>query len=264
MTFQGFPHLVDRPWPDVGHPVVLVPVGSTEQHGPHLPLDTDAIIASAVADALADRYRTDGTDAVVAPAVAVGASGEHRGFPGTLSIGTETLTMLLVELGRSAGEWAERLVLVNGHGGNVEALSTAVLTLIGEGRSTVWVPCDPASVAGIGVPVDAHAGRSETSIMQALCASRVRADRFEAGETRPIGLILPELRASGVRGVAPNGVLGDPHGASAAEGEALLQAMIAEAWARLRFGRVDARGCVVLEVGRGVAVSSDPTAGTIS
>lgn len=265
MLGPAAPRLVDRPWPDVGRPVALVPVGSTEQHGPHLPLDTDTVIASVVAEALADRLRAEGVDAVVTPAVAFGASGEHQGFPGTVSIGTAALTAVIVEIGRSAGEWAERLVLVNGHGGNVEALAAAVPVLIGEGRAATWVPCVPgAEAAGRGLPIDAHAGRSETSIVRALDETRVRDDRLEAGETRPIGGLLSELRATGVRGVAPNGVLGDPRAASAAEGSALLDAIAAEAWARLRSGRVDTRGCAVPEGERGAAVSSDPTTGAIS
>ena len=81
--------LVDRSWPEVRRPVVLVPLGSTEQHGPHLPLDTDTTVASVVAAELAVRLAADGTDAVVAPAIAYGASGEHQCFPGTVSIGTE-------------------------------------------------------------------------------------------------------------------------------------------------------------------------------
>jgi creatinine amidohydrolase/Fe(II)-dependent formamide hydrolase-like protein len=78
------------------HPLVLVPVGSTEQHGPHLPLQTDTVVATAVARALAERL-----DGYVAPAVSIGASGEHHGFPGVLSIGTPALHLVIVELVRS-------------------------------------------------------------------------------------------------------------------------------------------------------------------
>src|SRR5690349_6170470 len=105
-------------------PSILIPLGSTEQHGPHLPLDTDTRVASAVAGAMAAR-----SGWLVAPAIAYGASGEHQSFAGTISIGTEALTMLLVEYGRSAACWAERLAFVNGHGGNVEALRRAVSRL---------------------------------------------------------------------------------------------------------------------------------------
>ena len=74
---------------------------------------------------------------------------------------------------------------------------------------------------------DAHAGRTETSLMLALAPSEVLLDRAAAGDTRPIAELLPELRAHGVRKVSPNGVLGDPAGASAAEGERLLDLLVA-------------------------------------
>jgi creatinine amidohydrolase len=254
------PELVDRPWPEVGQPVVLVPVGSTEQHGPHLPLDTDALIASAVADVLGRRLREEGVDAVVAPAIAYGASGEHQAFPGTVSIGVQALTFLILELGRSASEWAARVVFVNGHGGNVESLATAVPVLRDEERDAAWLPCVPGTDAlGLGVPVDAHAGRSETSILLVLDPDRVRHGRIEAGDPRTIGALLPLLREHGVRAVAPNGVLGDPTAASAEEGLRLFAAMIEDAWSRLRHGRVDERGCLVDDARR-----PDPTTGAIS
>src|SRR5664279_4473379 len=101
-------------------PALIVPLGSPEQHGPHLPLDTDTRIADAVAGRVAERL--DG-DWLLAPAIGYGASGEHEGFPGTISIGTAALQLLLIEFGRSASGWASRMVFVNGHGGNVEALS---------------------------------------------------------------------------------------------------------------------------------------------
>src|SRR6516165_984356 len=107
-------------------PSIMVPLGSTEQHGPHLPLDTDTRIATAVARGAATRLEQEW---LVAPAIPYGASGEHQSFAGTISIGTEALTMMLVEYGRSAACWARRLVFVNGHGGNVDALSRAVSRL---------------------------------------------------------------------------------------------------------------------------------------
>ena len=87
---------------------------------PHLPLDTDTRIATAVASAVAERLTGDW---LLAPAIGYGASGEHEGFPGTVSIGTAALQLLLVEFGRSACNWASRLVFVNGHGGNVDAVA---------------------------------------------------------------------------------------------------------------------------------------------
>lgn len=211
-----------------------MPLGSTEQHGPHLPLGTDAAVAEAVARCLAERSIRDGVDAAVAAVLGYGASGEHEAFRGTVSIGTPALTAVLVELGRSAGRWAPSLVFVNGHGGNMDAVRAAVRTLRGESRDVAWLAC--AAPPQEGVPADAHAGRTETSLMLHLEPGLVRADRAAAGQTRPLREILPDLQRDGVAGVSANGVLGDPAGASAEEGARLLAAMCDRAWARMPAG----------------------------
>jgi mycofactocin system creatininase family protein len=196
---------------------VLVPVGSLEQHGPHLSLDTDTRIAAAVA-----RRAADGDPALLlAPPLAYGASGEHQGFPGTLSIGHEALRSVLVELGRSAATWASRLVFVNGHGGNVPTVPEAVAQLRYEGREVAWFGC----VVPSG---DAHAGRAETSILLALDPDMVRADAAEPGNAAPLRELLPALLRGGVAAVSPNGVLGDPAGASAEEGGDLLEVIVSD------------------------------------
>ena len=197
--------------------VVVVPIGSVEQHGPHLPLDTDTAIAEAVAAGVADRL-----GGWLAPAVGYGSSGEHQSFPGTTSIGTPVLGQVVVELVRSLRRWAARVVLVNGHGGNVDALRAAVRQLVHEGHQVTWVPC-----AAPGM--DAHAGRAETSLMLHLRPGSVRLERAEAGNTAPLSALLPHIRDGGVRAVSVNGVLGDPRGASAEEGARLLADMIERA-----------------------------------
>ena len=206
-------------WPDVEagpRRLLVVPLGSLEQHGPHLPMDTDTRIACAVAErACAGRPGVG-----LAPPVAIGASGEHAGFPGTLSIGTDALSLLLVELGRHASLHWPATLLVNGHGGNVPAITGAAGQLREEGRQChVWHAGLPGG--------DAHAGRTETSVMLALAPSRVRLGSAAPGEVRPLAEIMPALRADGGRKVSPNGVLGDPSGASAAEGERLLARLVA-------------------------------------
>jgi mycofactocin system creatininase family protein len=206
-------------WPEVDRADVplrlVVPVGSCEQHGPHLPLDVDTTVAIAVVAGLADAT----ADVVAGPPLAYGASGEHEGFAGTLSIGTEALRAVLVELGRSASRWAGSVLFVTGHGGNARALVDATRQLRQEGRDAAWWPC---AVPG----ADAHAGRTETSLSLALTPSRVRLDRAEAGCREPVSELLPQLRAAGVAAVSANGVLGDPAGASAAEGRELLAGLV--------------------------------------
>ncbi|MCU0281989.1 MAG: creatininase family protein, partial [Acidimicrobiia bacterium] len=162
--------------------VLLVPVGSCEQHGPHLPLDTDTRIGVAVAREVVRRR----PGLLLGPPFAYGASGEHAGFPGTVSLGTEALAQALVELGRSLGPEFAGLVLLSWHGGN------------------------------------AHAGYTETSLMLALQPELVRPERAVPGDTSPLAELMPRLREAGVRAVSPSGVLGDPTGASAGEGERLL------------------------------------------
>jgi mycofactocin precursor peptide peptidase len=211
-------HLGPRTWTelrDTPPRVLLVPLGSTEQHGPHLPLDTDTRIAVAWAEGLAATIE----GAVVGPAVPVGSSGEHEGFPGTLSIGQEALELLVVELVRSATRWVDEVVLVCGHGGNAEPVQRAVARLRHEGRRVRAVL--PNLAGG-----DAHAGRTETSLLLHLCPDVVRLDAAEPGCTRPLTEILECLQRDGLAGVTPNGVLGDPAGASAAEGETLLDQLV--------------------------------------
>jgi creatinine amidohydrolase len=218
-------------WPQVAaapRQVLVVPVGSLEQHGPHLPLDTDTRIAAAVAA----RVCAARPGAGLAPPVAIGASGEHADFPGTLSIGHVALSRLLVELGRHAARHWPSMLLVNGHGGNAAAIQDALATLHAEGRAgAVWhAGVRPAQLAAAGLTLapDAHAGRVETSIMLALAPRDVRLELAAAGDTRPVSELMPALRARGVRSVSGSGVLGDPAGASAAEGEALLAVLTAD------------------------------------
>jgi creatinine amidohydrolase len=112
-------------------------------------------------------------------------------------------------------------VFVNGHGGNLEAVTSAVEQLRSEDHHVDWVPC---AVTG-----DAHAGHTETSLLLHLAPWLVRTHRAQPGNTRPITELLADLRAHGVREVSANGVLGDPTGASAATGVELFEQMVEDA-----------------------------------
>lgn len=226
---QADPNVLrDLAYPSVrplGRRILVIPLGATEQHGPHLPLTTDTDIAQTLAGLLGERIPGR---VVIAPAVAYGSSGEHRGFPGTLSIGTDATEQLLVELCRSAaGTWS-RLLLLSAHGGNHVAVARAVEQLQAESHDVrAWSP----NWSG-----DAHAGHTETSVMLAIAPERVFLEHAEPGVTTPLRDLFPRLRSEGVSAVSPNGILGDPSGASAVAGEQLLeqalQALVAivDAW----------------------------------
>ncbi len=198
---------------------MIVPVGSTEQHGPHLPLDTDTRIATAVSRVLVDQLGGDELKWMVAPTIGYGASGEHEEFSGTVSIGTSALRLLLVEFGRSASRWASRLVFVNGHGGNVEALATAAALLRYEGRDVGWCSCSAENA-------DAHAGHTETSVLLHISPADVWIDERVPGNRAPLGQLMPALRQGGIAAVSEVGILGDPTTATAEEGARIFAEMV--------------------------------------
>lgn len=199
---------------DYGHPVLLVPLGSLEQHGPHLPLNTDTLIAASLAERVAHEVDVD-----VAPAIPVGASGEHMGFPGLLSIGNEALEVVVLELLRSARATWQRVVIVSGHGGNFAALSRAASKARAEGSQvSVWFPTD---VGG-----DPHAGATETSVMLALHPSVVD---LRAAVDFPVSAEqMRQIQATGIMGVSASGVLGEPRRATASDGDAIVARWVRE------------------------------------
>jgi creatinine amidohydrolase len=219
----------DQTWPELAEcaarSVLVVPLGATEQHGPHLPYTVDTEVATRLAEELAGSR----ADMVPAPALPYGSSGEHAAFPGTLSIGAAATEAVLTELGRSADGFAG-LLFVCAHGGNAEPLRAAVARLRYEGRDArAW--CPPGS------PTDSHAGRTETSVMLALRPATVRLAALARGAVSPLPELMPALADGGVAAVSPSGVLGDPSGATAEEGVRILaewadslRAYAAECW----------------------------------
>jgi creatinine amidohydrolase len=170
-------------WPDAdgraSKAMLVVPLGSTEQHGPHLPLSTDTDIAIALAERLAEVN----PDAVVAPALAYGASGEHQHFAGTVSVGQDALELVLVELVRSASSTFGRVVLVSAHGGNAEPLARATSRLRSEGHLVLaWSP---------RWSDDGHAGQGATAaegrrLLQAAANELIASvDRWTLGLREP-------------------------------------------------------------------------------
>ncbi len=203
-------------------PALIIPVGSTEQHGPHLPLDTDTRIATAVARSVADRLADrNESNWVLAPAIGYGASGEHEGFAGTVSIGTSALRLLLVEFGRSA--------CAAGRRGSSSSTDTAE-------TSRRWPPrwlCFGTRAA--------TSGWCSCTRRERRCARRPHRNvciaTYFAGPTcgstsaspataRRWPKLMPQMRQGGVAAVSELGVLGDPTTATAEEGERIFAEMV--------------------------------------
>jgi creatinine amidohydrolase len=195
--------------------IVLLPLGAWEQHGPHLPFDTDTIIIdSVVARALQDS-KVHTNSFVIAPTIAISASDEHAGFSGTLSTGTEALVQSVVAICRSAS-WAHGVCIVNGHGGNADALVRISSALTYERiQYSIW---SLPSYDG----ADMHAGHTETSVMLHVAPDTVHTDRIERGTIGDASDLVAQMRTSGVAGVAANGVLGDPTTATKEHGIAVM------------------------------------------
>lgn len=196
-------------------PIVLLALGSWEQHGAHLPFDTDTVIIESVVDAAIRSVDPENTQFSVVPTIGVTASDEHNGFAGTLSIGTNALSDAVVSIARSAS-WARGICIVNGHGGNSDALKLVHSALDYENiRHSIW-----------SLPyyedADMHAGHTETSLMLHLAPDTVRMDLAEVGAVGDSEMLIERMRAGGIKEVSSNGVVGDPTNATAAHGATML------------------------------------------
>jgi creatinine amidohydrolase/Fe(II)-dependent formamide hydrolase-like protein len=223
-------------WPEIsaeiaaGRDTVVMALGATEQHGPHMALATDAVIGDQLAALVADRL-----DAFLAPTVRVGCSRHHLAFAGTMSLQEQTFHALVADIVRSfAGAGFGRVVLLPTHGGNFGALAVAVEKLGQLDGTRVVAMTDLGALLEVamlgqdafGVPLTdggLHAGEWETSMLLAIRPDLVHMDRAEAGYTGDLQAALGSLFEQGVDAVAANGVIGNPEQASAEHGERYWQ-----------------------------------------
>jgi creatinine amidohydrolase len=214
-------------------PKVIVPVGATEQHGPHAPFGTDAILSTEVSTRLARRI-----GALVAPPLAYGVSGDHRGYAGVPFLSASTMTALVQDVVVSLADGGFReIVLVNGHYTNSIALHAAVME-IGDRvpKGTIvfpfnyWDALPPDELAEyLGAEVGLHANIGETSAVMAVDESLVDLGRavreYPAFPSAPTPAMVSAYFFSG-RGTLPrasrSGVWGDPSGSSAELGRRYL------------------------------------------
>jgi creatinine amidohydrolase len=221
--------------------IAVLPIGSAEQHGPHLPLSTDLVIADALARDVLAAYG-DSHDLLLLPPMAVSKSNEHAWSPGTLWLSATTMLAVLDEQARClATTPVRKLVFLNGHGGNSALLQVASRDIrLAHGLQTFVmhpsVPPDqggqsPAAELGMGI----HAGVEETSVMLHLRPELVRLDlgvrsvpehlasfeRVRFGGAVSFGWLSSDF--------GTDGTLGDPTGATAEHGKQRYEAMVSAA-----------------------------------
>jgi len=219
-------HLSDATWTDVRDAdadLALLPVGSTEQHGPHAPLGTDAFHAETVAEAGAERY--DG-DVAVAPTVPVGIAEEHRQFAGTLWVSPDTFRSYVRDVvGSLAHHGMDRVVVVNGHGGNVPALGEVTATITRHDDAYA-VPFTWFEAVGDHGSDMGHGGPLETALLRATRPELVREDRIDEardGASKGWGDWVSSTNlAHDSAEFTENGVVGNPGAGDAELGEELL------------------------------------------
>ena len=212
--------------------LLVLPVGATEQHGPHLATGTDARLVQAVAERAAERAARPDT-ILVAPTLPFGASDHHLPFGGTLSLGATTFLAVLQDLLRSAARCGcRRAFVLNGHGGNAAACAVAVAEASREhGLVAVTALFSQLLPEGsLDVPISGHAGVFETSLMLALHPEGVRPERAApspggAARSWRRGLVVFEPG----RGKELDGYTDSPDGATAELGEAALELVVAAA-----------------------------------
>jgi creatinine amidohydrolase len=219
-------------WTDIraeqerGRGTVVVAFGATEQHGPHLPLATDALLGDHLARLIADRL-----DAFVAPTVRIGCSEHHLEFPGTISLTPDTFHRVVADIVASLAKGGfERVVLIPTHGGNFGPLGEAVEKLGPDPGIEVSALTDLTALLAIaqlgerdhGVPMGEgglHAGEWETSMLVAIHPELVHMERGEPGYTGDPQQAAGAIFGAGIHTISENGVIGDPARSSAENGE---------------------------------------------
>lgn len=216
--------------------IALLPVGSIEQHGPHLPMDTDAFDADYLARRVAQACSSP--KPLVLPLISYGVSYEHNEFKGTISITNNTLSHLVYDIGMSAARSGiNKLVIINGHGGNGPALNYAAQMINRDAKIFVCVDTGETSdwdiYKMIDTPNDVHAGEIETSTSLAVRPQLVKMDLASSMVPQFSSRYLNFTSRRGVswyaytQNVSADGVLGDATKATAEKGRKIWKVMIA-------------------------------------
>lgn len=209
-------------------PVAVLPVGSCEQHGPHLPLVTDTLIAAAIAQGIVDRYGL-----ALLPALTYSCSHEHAAFAGTISLSATTLAAVIGDVATSLhADRDQALLIVNGHGGNYVLANIAQEANVDRPRIGLYPTRDDwqaaRTTAGMTSSAhdDMHAGELETSILLAVHPGAVAAGWEQHDHVHDDRKHLALL---GIDAFTPTGVIGQPSLATAEKGQAALDTLVESA-----------------------------------
>lgn len=232
--------LAELTWPEAERrlsevDIALLPVGAIEQHGPHLPLDTDSWDADYLCREVARRCQSPRP--LVLPLIPYGVSYHHQDFPGTISVGPEALARLVYEIGMSvASNGITKLIIVNGHGGNMPALQYAAQMVNRDAHIFTCVDTGETSDADVArlseTRADVHAGEIETSTSLATRPELVDVTRLKKFVPKFSSRYLDFASERGVEWyahtsrISPTGVLGDPTRASAEKGREMWEVMV--------------------------------------
>lgn len=227
--------------------VVLVPVGATEQHGPHMTLDTDTAIAQAFTRRIAEAL---GADAIIGPTISMGMSEHHLAFAGTMNLKAPTLMSLVSDVvGSLVQNGVRKVILVNGHGGNIDPLRLVAREAGRDGTAEVASLLWAILAADLiheraATPFHSHACDIETSVALAIAPHVVLKDRIEAPQMTAAGTALAEPRSRYDIPVpfehwTENGAIGDPRLATKELGEEIVTLALSRAleFARRFIGR---------------------------
>lgn len=237
-------------WPEMAEvvkrqPVVVIPIGSVEDHGPHLPLDTDNFLIWTICEEAAKR---SGGDMLLMPQIPYGYETHHMDFPGTIDIRPEHLMHFMLDITRSVAHHGfKRILIADGHGSNMPILDlVARQTNLETGAlcaAFIWPSLAPDAIAGIrqsGLGGMAHACELETSVYLHLDAPRVRMDkaRAELGMPESEFMFMDLMKGSPVllmdewTRFSKSGVSGDPTLATPEKGKVVFDAVV-DAFVRL-------------------------------
>jgi creatinine amidohydrolase len=222
--------------------IVVLPCGSMEQHGPHLPNGMDTQVAVKITDNFTENLANK-LDFLVLPPISFGQSPEHMDFPGTITFSAETYIRMLKEVcGSIARHGFKKLYIINGHGGNISAISAAAFDIRDATNLKIFMFNVWAVITGIahqtdnreaGDKTDAHGGEIETSLIQYLSPELVHLEwavdeensQLARGDVLQLGGPIT-FNWNSLQDIAPSGISGIPSLGSAAKGEAIYKALV--------------------------------------